>query len=168
MFSNKFFILRHGWANRYYWFAVIENVDPSTPPFEEMIKKGKFTFSKQSGTTPADMHGSTMAIDFYSQRFVNFLKKVGIRNFSVYKLKFVPEMSKIGNYYYLELKDELPAKRTFYTKILSHVNFYLKDWKGQDIFAIEGTKMIIVTEKLRKLIEKEKLKNVEFEEIKPA
>ncbi len=168
MENTKFFDLRHGWANRYYWFDVIENVDPSTLPFEEMIKKSKFTFSKQSGTTPTDIHGSTLAIDFYSERFINFLKKIGIRNFSAYKLKFVPEMNKIGDYYYLELKDKLKAKKTMRHSYVADVTFYLKDWKGQGIFTIEGTRIAVVTEKLKRLIEKEKLKNAKFEEIKPA
>ncbi len=173
--SHKFYQLEHGWANRYYWFDITNELPVGKRDFEKRIKKSKLTFSKQSGTTPADIHGSTMAIKFYSQRFVDFLEKSGIKNFYKYKIKFVQEMNRIGNYYYLEFKDQLLGKKTelyeviFDTKIRTDkVTFYLEDWKGQDIFSIKGTRIVVVTERLKKLIDKAKLKNIQFEEVKPS
>ena len=40
--------------------------------------------------------------------------------------------------------------------------FNLKEWNGNDIFGIKDTKIIIITKKLKELIEKAKLKNVTF------
>ncbi|MBI3035439.1 hypothetical protein HYY71_03880 [Candidatus Woesearchaeota archaeon] len=159
--SNKFYLLEYGWANKYFWFNVVENVTQNTPEFEKMIKSGKFTFSKLKGTTPADIHGSTLSIEFYSQRFIDFLNNLGIKSFYSYKIKFIPELSNLGNYYYVEWKDVLNSK-----KKKNDVVFNLKDWKNQEIFTLKGTRFVIVTEHLKNLIKKSTLENFEFEELK--
>ena len=160
---KKFYLLGHGWANKYYWFDIVEDFPPGKGNFEDRIKKSQLTFTKQSGTTPIDVHGSTIAFYFYSKKFVEFLKKSSIKNFKAYKIKFVPEMSKIGDYYYIDFKEVLPARRKG-----DDVTFYARDWKSQQVFTIKGTRMVIVTEELKKAIEKEQLKNFQFEEIKSA
>ncbi len=148
----------------------MEKVSPATPPFEEMLRKGKYTFSRQSGTTAADIHGSTLAMQFYSQKFIDLLRENGITEFSIYKLNFEAAMHNIGNYYHVEFKNILPAKSTVdpVTGIIKSVTFYLKDWKGQDIFTLERTRFVVVTEKLRKIIGKAGLKNFQFREILPV
>ncbi|MBI4168091.1 MAG: hypothetical protein HY515_03980 [Candidatus Aenigmarchaeota archaeon] len=162
----KFFSVWFGLANKYYWFTVVEEVDKSTPKFVEVIKSGRFTFTKQSGTTAADMHGSTLALDFFSQRFVDFLKKAGVKNFDAFKLKFAKELSRIGNYYYLEPKDKLPEKK-IKKEPLDISTFSLKDWKGQDLFSLKRTNWIFISERLKNLIEKQNFKNIRFREVIP-
>jgi len=45
--------------------------------------------------------------------------------------------------------------------------FYnLSSWDGSDLFGAKNTTVIIVTERLKKIIEKAKLKNIMFEELK--
>lgn len=148
----------HGWANKYFWFTIINKYPPGQGDFENRIKKGELIFTKQSGTTPADIHGSAIALNLYSERLMKLLKNYGVK-FLIYKIKFVREPSKIGNYYYLELKDELPIKR-----INGKAYFLLKDWEGQDMFTIKDTTYAIITEKLKNILEKERLANVKFGE----
>lgn len=158
--NKKFYLLEHGWANKYFWFDIIEDFPAGYGNFIDRIKKTQLTFTKQSGTTPTDVHGSTLAIEFYSQNFVKFLAKLEIKSFDSYKIKFVPELSNIGNYYYIEWKDMLDAK-----KKKNDILFDLKDWKNEEIFTLKGTRFVIVTEHFKNLIKKSKLKNFEFEEI---
>jgi len=195
--ANSFFNLEHGWATKYYWFDIIEKVCLSTPPFEKMIKKGKFTFSKQSGTTHADIHGSTMAINFFSERFVNLLKKHNVK-IKAYPIKFVKELRIPINYYYLEpvsiikrialelsihsqeekelfrkkVRDALNNDKIVYldgSDEFSYVRSYIdiSSWDGSDLCGVSNSQTILVTKKLKQLIEKAKLKNVSFEEFRP-
>lgn len=196
--KQRFYILGHGWATKYYWFNVIEEVTPKTPDFIEMIKNGKFTFSKQSGTIHADAHGSTLALTFYSEKLIQILKKESCK-ISVWKINFIPEFQKIGAYYYMEPKSDCIRIMRLHTSMESLSNmptllFYLNNnpqskkslfqiatssldsisciydfssWDGSDIFGVKNTLNILVTEKIKKAIEREKLKNVLFEEIKP-
>ncbi len=48
-------------------------------------------------------------------------------------------------------------RKTFY-------NMY--EWNGSDLFGAQGSSYVIVTKKLKKIIEKAKLKNIKFEELK--
>ena len=162
---SKFYTISNGWATRYFWFDIMEEFPAGQGLFEERIKRGELTFKKRTGTTPADIHGSTMAIEFYSQKFIDILKKNKI-TFKSFKLKFVPEMSKIGNYYYLEFK-ELPSKKIIKNGLVDEVKFYLKDWHNDKIFTLQDTRITIVTEEFKKDIERAKLKNVEFKMINP-
>ncbi len=164
--NSKFYEVCHGWANKYFWFDVVEPINKSSPKFENMIKENNLTFSKQSGTTSADIHGSTLALFLFSQKFVNLLKKAKITNIKIYKIKFVPKMRNIGIYYYIEF-NKLPT--IWKGKgANAEVTFKLKDCGGQNIFTMKKTKMVIVSEKLKKLIEKERLTNFEFEQITPS
>ena len=46
--------------------------------------------------------------------------------------------------------------------------FYnLSKWNGADLFGARNTNIIIVTERLKEIIEKAKLKNIQFDELKP-
>ena len=154
----KFYHLEHGWANKYYWLDIKEEVFKGMN-FEKWIKKRKLTFSKRSGTTPADMHGSTLALDFYSKNFIEILNKNNA-NFLRYKINFVPELKNIGSYYFIEIRDRLPCKNT-----LNKTTFKLKNWRGEKLFTLKGTKFTIVSEDLKNILEKSYLKNVIFEEI---
>lgn len=54
MINTKFYYINLGWATKYFWFDIIEKINPSAPPketFEELITKNRFTFTKQSGPT---------------------------------------------------------------------------------------------------------------------
>jgi hypothetical protein len=44
--------------------------------------------------------------------------------------------------------------------------FNMSSWDGSDLFGVKDCQIIIVTEKLKRIIEKEKLKNIKFEELK--
>ena len=167
----KFYKLDSGWATKYFWFDIIENFPPSEGKFIKRIKDNELTFTKQSGTTHADVHCSTMTINFFSEKFVNFLREQGIKNFKAYKIKFVPEMQNIGNYYYLGLNDIILDKVTWnkiHSTLKDNVSFSIKNWNNQKIFGIFDTRYIIVTEDLKNLIEKQKFKNIKFEEIVPV
>jgi len=57
--------LSYGWANKYYWFSLVQNVYVGMD-FIDGIKKGKLTLDIDKGTTEADSHGCTMALTFFS------------------------------------------------------------------------------------------------------
>jgi esterase/lipase len=49
---------------------------------------------------------------------------------------------------------------------LQRTFFNLSNWDGSDLFSVKNSRWIIVTERLKNIIEKAKLKNIEFEELK--
>jgi len=51
---------------------------------------------------------------------------------------------------------------------LETIFFDLKEWGMEDIFTIQDTLTILCTEKVKNLVEKNKLKGFKFEEIKPV
>lgn len=187
MEDTKFYELDHGWANKYFWFNITESFGPGTPTWEYLIKNKKLTFSKQSGTTPADIHGSTMAICFYSQRFIDLLRDNGITNFSMFKIKFVSEMGNLEKYYFIEPNNypvshfkkknikkyvkKNPASRKSLFKLedgtttAEETLFDFSKYDDSDFFGVNDTRFIFVTKKLKEIIEKAKLKNVQFVKI---
>lgn len=174
---SDFFVLGHGWATRYYWIKPIE-YDIKKDEIEQ-IKKQKIIFGIQSGTTPGDIIGSSIAINFNSERFVNLLKENKIKSFKTYPIIFGSNYGIKMKYYHLELTNKVSeiviegiSKKKYSVSINKEgkkavlaqkgLYFNLKEWNGSDIFGIKDTLHIIVTKRLKELIKKAKLKNVVF------
>lgn len=174
MSYSNFFILEHGWATRYYWLKPIEwNIEKDEI---KQIKRQKIKFGTQSGTMPGDIVGSSIVIDFYSEKFVNLLKENKIKSFEDYSIIFDSKYSLETKYFYLEFKTKV-SEIFIENKSKYNIHLYkdgktihgqkglyfnLKEWHGEDIFGIKDTSKIIVTKKLKELIQKAKLKNIVF------
>lgn len=180
---TKFYYLNHGWANKYIWFDIESESDPKKD-FVDMIKNGEIIFSKQSGTTFADLHCGTMAYHYFSNNLVNLLRKNGVNNFKAYKLKINKGLNPPQDYYYVEPISNIPYLKDI--KVMDYIrknnltkkNILVKDqvikkwyadltkWDGSDLFRVKDFRHFIVTEKLKNVLEKSNLKNVTFEPIK--
>jgi hypothetical protein len=144
------------------------------------IKKGKiFYWTYQKGEY-GDL-ASMAALNMFSEKFIELLNKNNITNFKTYPVKVLNKDA--PKYYYIEIQCKRIRK---YDQKISGKNlvdfsgldpswesmnkyrnyFDLDEWGGEDLFTIEGTKTIMCTEKVKNLVEKNKLKNFKFEELK--
>ncbi len=171
---SNFFVLDHGWATRYYWYKSLD-YDIKKDEIKK-IKKQKIRFGLHSGTTPGDIIGGTPVLNFYSENFVRLLKENKIKSFKAYPVIFDSKYNIQMKYYYLDLTSKVSeiistkgkynihfddkGKRSLYGR--NGLYFNLKEWNGNDIFGIKDTLHVIVTKRLKDLIEKTKLKNVVF------
>lgn len=183
-YYKNFFLLEQGWATKYLWFKWALKVEEGQGKFEEDIKKGCAIFDRYSGTIPGDIANSTSATILYSENMVSLLEKESC-NLRKWPIKIIlSEKSKkkikqlIPNYYYIEPikyvqditgfsgKGEialfLNEKGKFTTAGRNGLYFNLKEVGGSNFFGIAGTQLIVVTRKLKEIIEKTKLKNVQF------
>lgn len=128
--------------------------------------------------------GDLIAIGIYNgftKRFLDLLKNHGIDNFKPNLLKIKDKDSPA--YYFIDLICKKPKKYKSIIKCmnmidfsgidpswlnLDRVYFNYDDWNGEDLFTVENTFVFICTEKVKKIIEKAKLKNVKFKELLPV
>jgi len=169
----RIYKLRPGLSTWYYWFGEMENW-PTWPNIKDIhdalkaMKMQKITWEAQSGGRHADQCLFSMFSTF-SKKFIDLLRENNITNFTPFPFKIVkPEDSPA--YYYLEI-DCKPIKRlTEKAKGLmdlgTEVYFDIAEWGGEDIFKVEGTYSILCTEEVKIIVEKNKLKNFRFIEIK--
>ncbi|MEK6974621.1 MAG: hypothetical protein AABW41_05290 [Nanoarchaeota archaeon] len=171
-----FFVLNHGWATRYYWHSIEENIKNNENSIN-LIKKRKVKFIIRSGTTPGDIIGGTPVLNLFSERFVNLLKENKIKSFKNYPVIFDSKYDITTKYYYLEFPSKfseilLKGKSKHHIYVTDKgemakfgqkgLYFDLQEWDGSDIFGIKNTSLVIVTKRLKVLIERAKLKNVMF------
>jgi len=169
---EKFYYLTNGWATKYYWLDILENVSSKMPRWGELIKQKRLTFTISKGSAPADILGTTLAEDVYSERFVKFLQAHNFKTFKFYKIKINETLNYFPNYYYLEPVSKL--KRINKSELFNHNclldlnnNCYgdLNTWDSSDIFSIENTRFIIITEKVKVILEKQRFKNLKIKEV---
>lgn len=176
---SNFFILNTGIATRYLTLMIHNHKLKSCEEFYELINKGKFTFTEDRGKQSGDLAIGTCVTTFFSEKFVNLLRKNNIKSFKAYPLRFESRHGNKTKYYYLEVskklsrRDDLAKDTDIYTWDKSRkigigkkgLYFEFKEWKGEDIFGIKGTLFYIVTKRLKDIIEKAELKNVVFENV---
>ena len=179
--------LRSGWATKYIWLELVgslhENDDPCT-----MIKNNNITFKIMNGKQDADCIGNDIAVDFYSDKFITILEENEVDNFDKYLINIDDTRYELKNkYYYIESKDGIPRieNEDIYTKpdiddyckrnnikkddilaICEGAPFYLygdfSKWDGSNMFCPVDTSLILVTDKMKRILEKMKLKNIEY------
>ncbi|MBC7557505.1 MAG: hypothetical protein H7195_11155 [Chryseobacterium sp.] len=105
--NKQFYILSHGWATKYYWLNVLEKVILETN-FAAEIKKKKLTFLKYSGTSEADLYGSSIAYTFFSENIISIFKEAQINSYTKYSVKFDNSWSLPSKLYLIEIKSSIP------------------------------------------------------------
>ncbi len=171
---KDFFELNHGWATRYYWLTTVSGADKRKEKIEDLIKKGNALFAIKTGTTPGDIVGSTWALNFFSERFVHFLKQNGIK-LRTYQIIFQKGLLIPLKYYYVESIKSIPSivkkgkvKYAIDSKcdkfIISGKGLYfdIKKWDGSDFFNIKNSNITVVTKRLKEHLEKARFKNLQF------
>src|SRR5829696_5958260 len=111
MTRPKLYRLSHGWANKFYWFCLVQDVYVGVD-FIDGIKKGKFTLEIDKGTTEADSHGCTMALAFFSEKVVSVLESHGTTAFKKSPVHFIDESSIQNNYFYIDVVSKIPDVRS--------------------------------------------------------
>ena len=185
MSSNrpKIFSISHGWATKYYWFTIYESVSKGMNYVNE-IKNNKLTFKKDTGTTQADCHGSTLGLNFFSSKFVHFLEDQKILSFKKHRIKFGREIVIEDEYYYLEITSLLPKIQStnifsqpdlskyskknlldFSTEIY-YVYADFSKWDGSQLFSVNDTSHLLIIDALQSKLIKKGFKNINLEEIK--
>ncbi len=194
--EEKFYEISHGWATKYFWLDPDWNVQKGENSEELIKKKVCDSFIPKSGTTSADILGNSLVLNIYSENLVEFLNKhnADLKTFPIKIV--LPEKVKnkeIPNYYYVEPKSFIDSMRDgsylskserkkfqenldkwirkkykiYYEGHEVRKDFYnLSSWNQSDFFGAKYTKMIIVTDRLKKIIEGAKLKNIKFTELK--
>jgi hypothetical protein len=190
MTHPKLFRLSHGWATKYYWFSLVQDVYVGMD-FVDGIKKGELTLEIDTGTTEADSHGCTMALTFFSERITSVFESHSSKSFNKYPIHFTKEANIQGNYFFIGVVSKIPDVRakdifkepdlTKYCKkngvaksdllaVGTNITPLYADfsrWDGSDVFTINNTWIIIVTEKIQRILRDKKVyKNLQIEEIK--
>ena len=174
---------KHGWANKYIWLDVEENeYDGRT--FTEHIKNGTIVFNKSTGTTEADVLGSTTALQFFSENFAQVLENCCPDQFSKFPIKTTLEFK--NNYYLIEpnfiiptvsckKSSEKPDLEVYCLEngiapsnllIISDELWYsygdLSSVRNHQIFKAAGSNSFFVTNKIKQALEEMNLKNLKF------
>ena len=102
MTHPKLYKLSHGWATKYYWFSLVQEVYVGMD-FVDGIKKGELTLEIDTGTTEADSHGCTMALTFFSERIASVFESHSSKSFNKYPLHFTKEANIQGDYFYIDV-----------------------------------------------------------------
>lgn len=159
--------------------------------FIDGIRKSNLTLDIYKGTTEADSHGCTMALTFYSEKVVSVLNSHSAKSLKVYPTHFVKEANIHGKYFYLDIISKIPdvraqdifkepdltqycekngiAKSDLLVVGTNTSSLYadFSKWDGSEVFTVNKTTVIIVTETIqRKLSDKKVYKNLQLKEIK--
>lgn len=135
----------------------------------DAMKRGEIKWKKFRGGRFADQHRFAI-YQAFSSAFIGLLQENGVNNFKSHEFKII-EPSNSPRYYYLELHCKTIRRYRFVKRGLmdmGSISFDIADWGGEDLFTIEGTDTILCTEKVKQLVDKYKLKNIRFKEIKIA
>jgi len=143
----------------------------------EAVRNGKLSFTHDEDKKKwGDMIDCGAFMAGFSEKFTDLMRANGIVNFDAYPLKIVTASKDCPTYYCLDVDcqkiptyDELESEDQPDVMVLDTIelDFFLRsDWGKEDLFAIY-TVSIHCTDRVKGLIEKAKLKNVRFEEVKP-
>ncbi len=99
-----------------------------------------------------------------SERFIRILNDNNLKGWNTYDLKIMEYEE--GHYYGLQIigkSGELdkPKKKGFYTGY----RFDHSTWDGSDFFSPKGTALVFCTEKVKNILIKNKVTNIEFQDI---
>ena len=184
----KIYSLSCGHATKYYWLNVVEEVTQGMN-FEEKIKFTQLTFAKYSGTTEADCHGSTLALNFFSENLVKILEEISPSTFIKYKIDTQTKLKTKNNYYLVKPISAIPKvqNQDIFSRpdldkycsvnyvdknrllVLSDNIYYIyadfEKWNGDNIFTVTDTTHFFITDKMKSQLDRHSLKNVQTKEI---
>ena len=174
---------KHGWANKYIWLDVEEN-DYDGRTFTEHVKSRTIVFNKSTGTTEADVLGSTTALQFFSENFVRVLEDYCPNEFSKFPIKTTSEFK--NKYYLVEPNFIVPTVRCENSSEKPDLEVYCREkgiessnlliisddlWhsyadistvNNHQIFKAVGYNNFFITYKIKQALEKTNLKNLKF------
>mgnify|MGYP000400898309 CR=1 FL=1 len=181
--SMHIFTPKHGWANKYIWLDV-EEYEYDDRIFSDHVKSGTIVFKKSTGTTEADVLGSTTALQFFSENFVQVLETNCADQFLKFQIKTTPDFKK--KYYYIEPKFIVPTIRCESSLEKPDLKVYCRQngidpsnlliisdelWysyvdvstvKDHQIFKPEGSDHFFIDNKIKQALEEIDLKNLKF------
>lgn len=185
----KLYVLSHGWANKYYWFSLVQAAYVGMD-FIVRVKRGNIVLEIDTGRTEADSHGSTMALTFFSEKIVSLFENKGFKSFKRYPVRFTKETNLQSKYFYIDITSNIPdvrskdifkepdlarycrkngVARSDLLKVGTDITPLYADfskWDGSDIFTIKNTLLFVITEKIKKELSDKKIyKNLRIEEI---
>jgi len=193
--NKKIYEIDIGRSTKYITFASQGDTSKSQKEFYDLIKKRKIIFTEDRGKIAGDLAIGPWVTLFFSENFIKLMKENEITYFKIYPIKFESKYYNKEKYYYIEpflfldcivdgcyleeskrggLRRKLGEWVKKGNEIYFKGNDVIKTFYNLSTFGSSGeflgaknTKVILITEKLKKLIEKAKLKNVSFEELKP-
>ncbi len=177
------FTPKHGWANKYIWLDV-EEYEYDGRTFIEHVKTETIVFKKSTGTTEADVLGSTTALSFFSENFVQILETNCSNQFEKFQVKTTPDFK--NNYYYIEPKFIVPTVSCEDSSEKPDLEVYCREkgiessnlliitedlWyfyadistvDNHQIFKAEGFNKFFITDKIKQALDEMNLKNLKF------
>lgn len=184
----KIYSLSHGHSTKYYWFNVVEGVMQGMN-LEEKIKSTHLAFTKYSGTTEADCHGSTLALNFFSENLVKILEEISPSTFIKHKIDTQTKLKTKNNYFLVKPISAIPKveNKDIFSRpdldkysstnhdntnrllVLSDEIYYIyadfEKWNGDNIFTVTDTTNFFITDKVKSRLDRHSLKNVQMKEI---
>lgn len=155
-------------------------------PFRQELLRGEVLveqpveFRWESGRTPLDLLGTTYAaLLIASERFVTVLEKEGFTGWTTYPVFLHQKNGQIlPGYSGLSVTgragpidptrsrvEQLPPAVPGAEIVFAEVGMYFdpKTWDGSDFFIPQGTAAVCVTERVRAVLQKERLTNLHFD-----
>jgi hypothetical protein len=158
-----FYEFSHGWANKYFWLGVVEPYSEWKDwPHPEI----QCTFSRYSGTTVGDAHGSTWARTYVSPRVRDFLLSLG-SDMVFHRIKMDSSIQN-AELYAMEMLNKIPRsdEPVFEISITGTLKkgCYgdMSSWNGQNPFGIEDTLWVLMNYPAKRLMEAKRFENVWF------
>jgi hypothetical protein len=171
--ENKFYRIGTGLSNAFNdYFGVLEKLDKDYKNDVKKIMKQQLSFYTNKKKKYGDIARFSGIYKGFSKKFVELLEQSGVKNFQKYPIKVV-RPTDCPTFYYLDIKCKKLKKMEVDDPVLpgtrfKSASFKLAEWGEEDLLSIENTLVIICTEKVKNLIEKNKLKNFKFDEVKPV
>ncbi|MBS3072924.1 hypothetical protein J4477_03765 [Candidatus Pacearchaeota archaeon] len=167
--GDKIYRIDSGLSNAYTEFMQINQGSNDWKKDVNMVKFQKLIFKTLKKKKIGDITNFSGIYNGFSKSFLNLMAMNEIKSFIPYQIKIIPE-GEFPEYYYLEIKckkiKKLKEKKKDLINFGTNLFIDMKEWGGEDIFTIDETLTILCTEKVKKLVEKAKLKNFRFEELK--
>ncbi len=157
-------------SDAYCEFASVDYKGDENLDFNEtldLIKKRKIKWKAKKGKI-GDIHSFGFYHKGFSKKFVDLLKANGITNFTTYKLDII-EPKGIQDYYYVDVHCKSIRKIDKEKKGLIELDlttfFDLNEWGKEDLFRVTDINCHLCTEKVKKIVEENKLTNFKFDEM---
>jgi hypothetical protein len=162
--NEKIYEIRQSLSTQYFVFCETEHITPNDYKHKLELCIGQEEKFKICGGTKAGDLAYLGIHKCFSDLFIDLMHANGITNFSKYPF-MIQNKKDIPQYYWLDIAckkiKKYKVKKKGYMS-LGSIYFDIKDWGSEDLFTLEDTLVILCTEKVKKIVERNKLKNFRF------
>jgi len=175
-FFKQFYYVGSSWATQYYRFSTLESEEDIQDDFElfrgEFTPKKPITIKIDRGGRAADfIWGGRVSVNIVSDKVVNILRENQIKKFTTYPVKVVLEngerlegfhgLSVLGRAGPIDLvrsraKVVYRDNDTPFPLRMNGLYFHPENWDGSDIFTLDETSYLLITQKVLNFLKKVK------------